>query len=78
MDGPPVHHARYMGAEIAILQESLLRDLFSASETRRGITRALASFTALLFAPFWLQAFNAADSAPLLLTFIEKVRDFER
>ena len=78
VDGPPVHHARYMGAEIAVLQESLLRDLFPATDTRRGITRSLATFTVLLFAPFWLQAFNAADSAPLLLTFIEKVRDFER
>ena len=78
MDGPPVHHARYMGAEIAVLQESLLRHLFPAIEARRATTRSLATFTVLLFAPFWLQAFSAADSAPLLLSFIEKVREFER
>ena len=77
-DGPPVHHARYMGAEIAVLQERLLRDLFPADPARRDITQSLASFTVFIFAPFWLQAFTVADSAPLLLSFIEKVRDFER
>ena len=79
-DGPPVHHARFMGQEICFLQMLALAAAghYPMDAALGAAVRPLGSFTTNIFAPQWFQAPFAVDSAPLLLSFMAKVKQFER
>ena len=55
-DGPAVVHARYMGAEIAILQMMALRDYYPMNDDLRASVSALANFNCHLYPSIWFRA----------------------
>ena len=77
-DGPPIHHARFMGQEIAFLQMAVLKDIYPMEQEMKDSVKSLSLFTVYLYSPLWFQGPFACDAPHLLLSFMEKVKPFER